>query len=110
MAASTTAILNTFQPLYLPYFPAEFDKTCIKINGLLSTLLQDTLTAFAAFHFNTKYIHKIFGCHNDSPTQSMHHSENIKLKLITTIKLRSVLLANTTKFNTITIKGHFNGW
>ena len=33
------------------YFSVDFDKTCIKINGLLSTLLQDTLTTYVAFPF-----------------------------------------------------------
>ena len=44
---------------------------------------------------NTK-IHKTFGSHNGPLTQSMHHSENTKIKLITMIKQRRVLnLLNT---------------
>ena len=51
MAASMTAILNIFKPLQLPYFSSDFDKTCIKINGLLSTLLQNTYTTYIAFPY-----------------------------------------------------------
>ena len=49
MAASMAAILNIIKPLQLPYFWANFEKTCIKINGLLSTLLQNILTAYIVF-------------------------------------------------------------
>ena len=41
-------------------------------------------------------IYKKFGSHNGSLTLSMHHSENTKIKLITIIKQRRVLLANPT--------------
>ena len=51
MAASMTAILNIFKPPKLSYFWADFEKSCIKINGLLSILLQDILTAYIAFPF-----------------------------------------------------------
>ena len=43
------AILIIFKP---PYFLTDFDKTCINVNGLLSTLLQETLTTYVAFSFN----------------------------------------------------------
>ena len=51
MAASMTAILNIFKTPELPYFKADFENSCIKINGLLSTLLQDILTAYIAIPF-----------------------------------------------------------
>ena len=45
-----------------------------------------------------KYIQK-FGSHNGSLTQSMHRSENTKIKLITMLKQRRVLtvLKKTTR-------------
>ena len=44
---------------------------------------------------NTK-IHKQFSSRNGSLTQSMHYSDDIKIKLITLIKQRKVLLAKST--------------
>ena len=55
MAASMTAILNIFKPPELPYFWADFEKSWIKINGLLSTLLQDILTTYIAFPFKVAF-------------------------------------------------------
>ena len=40
-------------------------------------------------------IHKMLGSHNGSQTQSMHHSEDTKTRLITMMKQRQVLLPNT---------------
>ena len=54
-----TAILNIFRPAYHAYFWADFGKPCIKINGLLSTLLQDILTAYIAFLLRNRYKTKI---------------------------------------------------
>ena len=65
----------------------------------ISTLGPDAI-------LNTK-VYKMFGSHNGSLTRSMHHSENIKIKLITMIKQRRALLANTTsriKKMSITLK------
>ena len=49
-----TAILNIFKPLQLPYFWADFENTCNKINDLLSTLHQNIHTAYIVFPFNLK--------------------------------------------------------
>ena len=43
---------------------------------------------------NTK-IHKQFSLRNGCLTQSMHHSDDIKIKLITMIKQRKILLAKS---------------
>ena len=50
-----TALLNTSNLLQLPYFSTYFDKTGIKVNGLLNTLHQETLTRYVALSFN--YLH-----------------------------------------------------
>ena len=47
-----TALLNIFKPPLFPYFLAEFENSCIKINGLVKALLQDILTIYIAFPFN----------------------------------------------------------
>ena len=40
-----------------PYFRVDFEKkTCMKINGLQSTLLQDILIAYITFPFNKKWL------------------------------------------------------
>ena len=60
MAASImTTILNIFKPPYLPYFWANFEKPCIKINDLPSTLLQSIFTAYIAFPFKYLTIHAL---------------------------------------------------
>ena len=38
-------------------------------------------------------MHKKFGSHNGSRTQSIHHSENTKFKLITMMKQRRVVFS-----------------
>ena len=54
-----------------------------------------TLTLGPGVIIYTK-LHKKFGSHYGSLTQSMHKSENREIKLITIIKQRRVLLANPT--------------
>ena len=48
-----TAILNLYKPPKLPYFYADFEKTCIEINGLFSTLLQIYLQLILRSPLNT---------------------------------------------------------
>ena len=50
---------------------------------------------------NTELHKKKFSSHNGSLTQSMNYSENTKIKLITMINQRTVLLANPTNIRTM---------
>ena len=40
-------------------FWADFEKSCIKVNGLLSPLLQHILTAYIAFPFKIELKHML---------------------------------------------------
>ena len=51
--------------------------------------------AFSLFLTFMVKVYKTFGSHNGFLAQSMHHSENTKINLITMIKQRRVLLANS---------------
>ena len=54
---------------------------------------RQILTPGPCVILNTK-IHKRFGSNNGPLTQSVHHRENTKIKLITVTKQRRVLVAN----------------
>ena len=56
MAASMKVILNIFKPPQLPDFLADFEQSCIKVKGLLSTLLQDILTAYITAYIAFPFI------------------------------------------------------
>ena len=64
------------QTTVISLFLGRFNKTCIKINGLPSTLLQNTHTAYIAFPFKQAEIIEAFNStsrylddllNNDSP-------------------------------------------
>ena len=64
-----------------------------KLPGVVNALLLSTNLHVS---LNTQ-IYKTFDSHNGSLTQSMHHSANTEIKLITMMKQSRVYLANATK-------------
>ena len=48
-----TTIINIFTPRQIPYFSTDFDKICVKVNGMSSILLQETVITYFAFSFKT---------------------------------------------------------
>ena len=64
------------------------------MNEFVKRLLKNW-TMLRTFQGPLVKIHKTFGLHNGYQTQSLHHSENTKIKLITMMKQRRVLFAWT---------------